>query len=876
MFSTKLFRWGLFLVLPMVAAGTVYQANPSNYNALLTVLQPGDTLVLAGGTYPLLSPSGLNGTPSAWITITGPASGSPAIIAGSACCNTVEISNCSYLAIENLTVNSQSIDGVFGISAHNGLSNITHDILIQNNILIGQDGSQETDGISTKTPTWNWTIRNNTITGAGTGLYLGNSDGTDPFIGGLIENNLIQNTIGYDMEIKYQVPRPTVIGMPTGPSTTIIRNNVFIKNDQPNPDGDRPNVLVGGFPASGPGSNDMYEIYGNFFYHNPRESLLQADGQVSIHDNVFVDGQYGAVGLFETDAPLNIAYVYNNTIYSTQAGIYFGSAATIADGVTGNLIFAATPIFGSSLIANLSNNIVDSFANAPLYVNAPSLTLGSMNFYPLTGQAQGPALNLSPFAAETDYGIDFNGTPKNALLGAIVFRGAYAGQGVNPGWQLQDAIKPLAAAGSLTAVTIQTSPTGLQFTVDGGAAQTAPQTLNLSQGGHTIAVATTQAGGAGTQYIFTSWSDGGQAAHSIIVGASPATYTASFQTQYQLTTAVSPLNGGAVTPASGAFYNSGSVVPVTATANSGYSFTSWTGPVASAGSASTTVTMSAPHTVTANFSLLTAITIQTSPVGLQFSLDGTVYTAPQTLNLAPGPHTLAVATTQAGSPGTEYVFISWSDGGAASHTITVSGTAATYTASFKTQYQLALSASPAAGGTFTPASGGFYDSGSVVPITATANSGYSFTSWTGPVASAGSASTTVTMVAPETVTANFTAVTGHPAFFAGEVALGSGVYYLQFPDGNLFGYYAYTGGGFIDHFDMGYEYVDPVSSGNGAYLWDYASGHWFYTNPSLFSYLYDFTLNAWIYYFPDTKNAGHYTTNPRYFANLATGQIFTM
>ena len=151
------------------------------------------------------------------------------------------------------------------------------------------------------------------------------------------------------MEIKYQVPRPTVIGMPTGPSTTIIRNNVFIKNDQPSPDGDRPNVLVGGFPASGPGSNDMYEIYGNFFYHNPRESLLQADGQVSIHDNVFVDGQYAAIGLFETDAPLNIAYVYNNTIYSTQAGIYFGSAATIADGVTGNLIFAATPIFGRRL-----------------------------------------------------------------------------------------------------------------------------------------------------------------------------------------------------------------------------------------------------------------------------------------------------------------------------------------------------------------------------------------------------------------------------------------------------------------------------------------------------------------------------------------------
>ena len=84
---------------------------------------------------------------------------------------------------------------------------------------------------------------------------------------------LIQDTTGYNMEIKFQLPRPSVPGMPKGPSSTIIRNNVFIKGDQPSPDGDRPNVLVGGFPDSGPGSNDLYEIYGNFFDHNPRQSL---------------------------------------------------------------------------------------------------------------------------------------------------------------------------------------------------------------------------------------------------------------------------------------------------------------------------------------------------------------------------------------------------------------------------------------------------------------------------------------------------------------------------------------------------------------------------------------------------------------------------
>ena len=90
-----------------------------------------------------------------------------------------------------------------------------------------------------------------------------------PSSGGLIENNLIENTIGYNMEIKHQYSRPTVAGMPTGPSTTIIRNNVFIKNDQLSPDGDRPNLMLGGFPTSGAGSSDLYQVYGNFFSLQP-------------------------------------------------------------------------------------------------------------------------------------------------------------------------------------------------------------------------------------------------------------------------------------------------------------------------------------------------------------------------------------------------------------------------------------------------------------------------------------------------------------------------------------------------------------------------------------------------------------------------------
>ena len=151
-----------------------------------------------------------------------------------------------------------------------------------------------------------------------------------------------------------------------------------------------------------------------------------------------------------------------------------------------------------------------------------------------------------------------------------------------------------------TSIAIQTNPAGLKFIVDGGAAYTAPQTVGLSQGPHII-VEGPQAGTTGTRWAFTGWSDGGAAAHMIAMGATPATYTASFATQYQLTISASPAAGGTVTPAPSGFYNPGTIVPVTATAKSGYSFTNWTGAVASASSSSTTVTMSAAQALTANF-----------------------------------------------------------------------------------------------------------------------------------------------------------------------------------------------------------------------------------------------------------------------------------
>ena len=123
------------------------------------------------------------------------------------------------------------------------------------------------------------------------------------------------------------------------------------------------------------------------------------------------------------------------------------------------------------------------------------------------------------------------------------------------------------------------------------------------------------------------------------------------------------------------------------------------------------------------------------------------------------------------------------------------------------------------------------------------------------------------------------AATAHAAFFAGEAPLANGVYYLQLPNGNAFGYYAYLADpNYIYHFDAGYEYaIDAGDAQGGVYLYDFASAHWWYTSRTFpFPYVYDFTLNALLYYYPDTAQPGRYTRSPRWFFNFGTNQIVAL
>ena len=150
-----------------------------------------------------------------------------------------------------------------------------------------------------------------------------------------------------------------------------------------------------------------------------------------------------------------------------------------------------------------------------------------------------------------------------------------------------------------------------------------------------------------------------------------------------------------------------------------------------------------------------------APAGLSIEVDGATHTGDVTLLLAfSSSHTISVVTPQAGTPGTQYIFNTWSDGGAVSHTITVTASPATYTATFTTQYQLTLTVTPTGSGTITPVSGGFYNAGASVTLTAVASPGYAFHAWTGAANPSGSATAAILMSGPENVTAGFQATGG--------------------------------------------------------------------------------------------------------------------
>jgi hypothetical protein len=429
------FCLALFTSSPAIA--NFINANSLNYTSFLSLLTAGDTLNLASGTYVNnLTLNGRNGTLAQPIVIMG--NGNSTNFQGQACCNTVSITQCSYVIIRNMQLDglNQFVDAV---KAEGTIGNWAHHITIEYLDIINYGFNQQSVGISTKCSAWDWVIRKNRIIGAGTGMYLGNSTGEAPFVNGLIEYNYVANTIGYNIEIKHQLD--TVRDNFAGTSVngkTIIRHNVFTKDSTSSTGGNaRPNLLVGGFPLTGFGSIDYYEIYGNFFYNNPVEALFQGTGNIMLYENIFVNhfdpSGFRAVYISPQNgvSPQDIKVFHNTAwVLNSSGGIrLYNPDNAYQQYCYGNAVFAPSPITN---FTNILDNITDNYSSAGNYVLSATTNIATLNLYPQAGQVTGTLTPNSLFLTNSDFEKDFNGDVYD-----WTYRGAYSGCCTNNGWQLQ-------------------------------------------------------------------------------------------------------------------------------------------------------------------------------------------------------------------------------------------------------------------------------------------------------------------------------------------------------------------------------------------------------------------------------------------------------
>ncbi len=228
--------------------------------------------------------------------------------------------------------------------------------------------------------------------------------------------------------------------------------------------------------------------------------------------------------------------------------------------------------------------------------------------------------------------------------------------------------------------------------------------------------------------------------------------TGSGPTQYTLTTNVSGQGSISLNPPGGT-YDDGTVVTLTAVPASGWQFDGWSGDLSGSNNPET-ITMDADKNVTATFSLIPP---QQYTLTTNVSGQGSI-----TLNPPGGVYDDGTVVTLTAVPASGWQFDNWSgdlSGSNNPETITMDSDK-TVTAIFSLippqQYTLTTNVSGQGSITLNP-SGGVYDDGTVVTLTAIPAAGWQFDNWSGDLSGSNNPET-ITMDSDKTVTAIFSLI----------------------------------------------------------------------------------------------------------------------
>jgi hypothetical protein len=426
---------GAALLASLPAQAAVFEITPSDdLIASVNKLQPGDELVLGGGTYNLTSKFSItvSGTAQAPIVIRAKDGEVPVVTRPDENQNTINIENNSHVTLRGIEV----VGGSHGIRLNNASF-----------ITIEECHIHDTGdvGISANIPGGKYEglrlLRNHIhdTNNTGEGMYLGcNSNGCQMW-DSLIEGNYIHHTNG-----------PTVaqgdgIEIKEGSYNNIVRDNVIH-------DTNYPCLLT--YSTVGNGGPNILER--NLLW-NCGDHGIQAAADVVIRNNIILSANADSIRNqpHQSGSPANIVIAHNTIIKGAGDAIR-------SDGITGAVTIANNAVYapsGMAIRVNLNGGQVTAAGNLGVggvqgFAMGYSPTGELAKDFEQANLSGAPPNDVFPKAGSGLIGAgdkghavadDFNGTPRDGTTDVGAYKFDPAG---NPGWTLAADFKELVMGGN--------------------------------------------------------------------------------------------------------------------------------------------------------------------------------------------------------------------------------------------------------------------------------------------------------------------------------------------------------------------------------------------------------------------------------------------
>ncbi len=413
---------------PLSAQAAVTEIGPGDdVRAAINALNPGDELVLRGGTYTFTARFGVNviGTADQPIVVRAKDGEQPVFVRENAAQNLIDIDHAEHFTLRGIEWRG----GSHGIRIHHARFLTIEDCEVH-----------ETDDVAISAnstgPYEALYIRRNHLhhtNHTGEGMYLGcNSDACRIF-DSIIEGNYIHHTNGPS------VSQGDGIELKEGSYNNIIRDNVIHDTNYP---------CILAYSTAGNGGPNIIER--NVMW-NCGDHAIQTAADAVIRNNIILGSQQHGIALqpHQAGAPSNLVVVHNTILHATNSAIR-------ASGVTGSVLIANNAVYaqagaGISVAGNLSGVVVvgnvgvgsGTLAAGDLlqdFVSASYTGAPPMDLFPKAGSALIAAGVTDHVTAD-----DFNGTTRGGVADVGAY--AYVASG-NPGWALAPDFKDTTSAGA--------------------------------------------------------------------------------------------------------------------------------------------------------------------------------------------------------------------------------------------------------------------------------------------------------------------------------------------------------------------------------------------------------------------------------------------